>query len=418
MTGFGEGVKMKRYILGNTASVEAISRYACRSKVFLIALTALIGLLGCLGGSKLLSERLISPNDRTKRAAFAEMNALEIGSREKYLDIVKNTLRDENPDNRLLAVDSLGRMGPAAEVAIPDVIRLLSDEHDAVRLRAEKALAEIGSASIPFLVTALNHRDTKIRCSAADTLGIIGPEAEKAVSALAGMLGDQDYGVSHHAASALGYIGYASVSAIIHAVRGGGGQFLETALTSFSVLKADERIIRELVLLMRDQNENPAVRGFAAKALGKMQERAKEAIPDLVYVIGDTSNEVRSAAEWALVQMGIAAIPALGEMCANENPSMRVSAVRALGSIGPAAENAVPVLLQTMTDEDRIVRRETILALEKVQTSSRSAVKALIRVMDEDADGFVRLCAARVLNKIGTDDAKEAVYRFNKKAEQ
>ncbi len=404
---------MKKSIRDHAVSVEEFSRSAYRSAFSLTTLVVLIGLLGCFGGSKVLSERLISPNDRIKRAAFAEMNALEIASRGKYLDLVRNTLHDGNPGNRLLAVDSLGRMGSAAEAAIPDVIRLLADEHDGVRLRTEKTLAEIGSASIPPLVTALNQRDTRVRCSAADTLGVMGPKAEEAVSALAILLGDQDYSVSHHAASALGQIGPASVPAIIHSVRGGNGQLLDTALTSFSVLKHDERIIRELVLLVRDQNENPALRGFAAKALGKMQERAIEAIPDLAYAIGD--NDVRSAAEWALVQMGSAAIPALGERCADENPLIRTSAVRALGSIGPAAENAVPVLLQTMTDEDRIVRIETVLALEKVQTSSRSAVNALIRVMDEDADGFVRLSAARALNKIGTDDAKEAVSRFNKK---
>ncbi len=414
--GLGEnGANMKKGVRNSAASVGAYNRHVCQSTFSLAMLVALVGLLGCAGGSKLLSERLISPNDRTKRAAFAEMNGLEIGSREKYLYIVRNTLRDSNPDNRLLAVDSLGRMGPAAEVAIPDVIRLLGDEHDALRLRAEKTLAEIGSASVPHLIAALDHRSSMIRCSAADTLGIMGAKAEEAVPTLAGMLGDQDYNVSRHAASALGHIGPASVPAIIHSVRGGSGQLLEGALTSFSFLKADENIIQELVPLMRDQSENPAVRGFAAKALGKMQEKARGAIPDLAYAIGDKNNDVRSAAEWALVQMGAAAIPVLKEMCTDGNPLIRTSAVRAIGRMGPAAENAVPVLMQIMTDEDRVVRIESILALEKVQTSSRSAVKALIRIMDEDADDFVRLSAVRVLNKIGTDDAKEAVNRFNKK---
>ncbi len=413
---FRENAVVRERNKGNAQSTAATRKQIIQGDGFALAALFILGnLLSCAGGSMLLSERLASSNDRVKRSAFAEMNSLDIASRQKYLDIVKKTLLDGNPENRLLAADSLGHMGSSAEVAIPDLIMILDDEHDDVRQHAEKALAQIGGASIPALLNKLNHRDTIIRCSAADALGFMGPRAEAAVPALAVLLSGPDYEVSRHAANALGFIGPASVPALQHAARAGNSQTTDIALAAFSVLKADRETVRELVQMMGNANESPGLRGFAARALGKMQEKAQEAIPDLVHAIGDENNEVRIAVEWALVQMGTAAIPALREQLADANPQVRSRVVRTLGSMGPAAENAVPALLQAMTDGDRVVRTEAISALEKMQTSSRQAVKALIRVMDGDSDGFVRLSAARALNKIGTHDAKEAVIRFNRR---
>ncbi len=399
--------------LNTVVTGAACFTHIVQRTTLVLASFVIMGLfLGCTGGRALLSERLVSPDDRTKRAAFAEMNALEISSRERYLDIIKNTLRDGNPDYRLIAVDSLGSMGSAAEEAIPYIVRLLGDERGDVRQGAQKALVKIGSAAVPAVTAELNQRDTTIRCNAADVLGAMGPNAEAAVAPLVSLLDEPEYAVSGHAAAALGRIGPASVHAIMHAVGEGNISTIETPLAAFSYLEADQTVTRELVQSMENTNENPVVRGFAAKALGKMQDRARNAIPDLAGALSDENNDVSSSAEWALTQMGTAAVPALKGKLEDRNPKVRTRAVRAIGSMGPAAENASPAILQAMEDGDSVVRIEAISALEKMQITSRTAVRALIRVMDGDADRFVRLRAVRVLNKIGTSDAKEAVSRF------
>ena len=383
--------------------------------ILVLAVLILVNLLSCTGGNRLLSERLVSTNDRTKRSAFSEMNKLDIPSREKYLAIMKEMLRDKKPDNRVLAADSLGRMGPAAGEAVPDLIRVLNDEEASVHLRAVSALAEIGTAAVPALIAALNHQDTTIRCGAVDALGVMGPGAKGAVPALVILLSDQDYPLSRHSASALGLIGPAAVPALTQVAKSGNGRTIDTALTAFSVLKAEPGIVHKLVQLMADTNESPSVRSFSAKALGKMQEKAQEAMPELAHALDDDHNEVRIAAGWALVQMGPAAIPTLKDSLASTSPRERSGAANALGCMGPAADDAVPLLLQSTRDENPVVRVEAISAVEKIQTTSRSAVKALIRVLEEDPDGFVRLGAARALNKIGTYDAKDALDRYNKK---
>jgi HEAT repeat protein len=67
-----------------------------------------------------------------------------------------------------------------------------------------------------------------------------------------------------------------------------------------------------------------------------------------------------------------------------------------------------------MKDDDRTVRIDAILAIGKTRVTSDAVVRALIQVMETDKDEVVRLDAVRVLNKIETSEAKEAVNKFNK----
>jgi HEAT repeat protein len=191
------------------------------------------------------------------------------------------------------------------------------------------------------------------------------------------------------------------------------GRVTGMAETAFSYLNAGPNLIHELARLLGNNGEKPGVRAFAAKALGRMQEKARDAAPDLARALGDENSEVRSAARWALGRIGPTAVPALREALKNNNVQVRSGAASALGSMGPVAEDAVPALTQALRDEDPVVRIEAISALEKIQASSWAVVKELIRVLDRDKDDFVRLNAARVLNKIGTSEAKEAVSKYN-----
>jgi len=186
------------------------------------------------------------------------------------------------------------------------------------------------------------------------------------------------------------------------------------ASTAFANLKADAATVRELVQLMGNVKEDPAVRAFAAKALGYMPEKAQSVQSEIIRAMGDENNDLRTAARWALGQIGPKAIPALKEAMKDSNPRIRSGAAFALGSMGPAAEEAVPDLLRVMKDDDRTVRIDAILAIGNTRVTSDAVVRALIQVMETDKDEVVRLDAVRVLNKIETSEAKEAVNKYNK----
>lgn len=381
----------------------------------LAAFLFLAGMPHCAGPHGALSERLHSSDDRTKQSAVKELNALDSPSKKKHLGSLKKMLYDNNRDNQILAAESLGHMGPAAEEAVPDLVQILNEDNIVLRVSALKALGEIGTGAVPSLITILHHQDPVLRNSAVDALGSIGPGAKEAVPELALMLSEREHDTARHAASALGLIGPAAVPALIQVPGRGDPYATDRAVTAFANFKADPAVIHELAQFVANANADPGVRGFAAKALGTMREKAEEAIPDLARALGEENTDVRTAARWALGQIGPKAIPALREALKNSNPRVRFSAAFALGSLGPAAAEAVPSLLQAMKDEDRTVRINAILALGKTGVIAQVVVQALAQVLEADGDEVVCLDALRVLNTMGTPEAKEAVIRHNKK---
>ena len=383
----------------------------------LLAVMAVLALLThCAGMRGPLRERLISSDERTQRSAFKELDALDSVSKQKYLGTLKNMLYNKNPDTRIRASASLGRMGAAASEAVPDLAHVLSEDDDDLRLASIGALGRMGADAVPYLITVLNHPSPGVRRAASDALGSIGPEAKEAAQALSLLLGDQDRETAQRAAFALGKIGRDAVPVLVLVVKGGDRSAVDTAETAYSEGKVDSGVVQDLAKILGNSGEEARVRAFAAAVLGRMREQAKSALPALVRALGDEHVDVRSAARGALGRMGPTAIPALTEALKNDNPRVRSAAAAALGAQGPAAEEAVPALLRAFQDEDRTVRIDAILAVGKTRVTSRAVVQELIRVLEADKDDLVRLDALRVLNKMETSEAKEAILKYNKKA--
>jgi HEAT repeat protein len=396
-------------------------RYSIRRSVLRVGITAAalflaLNVLHCASTQQgPLRERMVSPDARTKESAFKEFDSLSPAAKRQYLEIMKSILQEGDPHNQVLAADALGRMGPDAEDAVPDLVRLLTVKNDTVRSRAGKALADIGAAAVPSLTAALKQPEPAMRVAAADVLGNIGPAAKEAIHDLALLLGDQEMEISRHAASALGRIGPAAVPELIEVARWRSRYATDMASSAFTNLKADAGTVRELVTLMENVKEDPAVRAVAAKALGYMPEKARGEMPELIRVLGDENNDVRTAARWALGQTGQEGIPALREAMKSGNPRIRSGAAYALGSMGPAAEDAIPDFIRALKDEDRTVRIDAVLAIGKTRVTSDAVVKALSQVLETDKDEVVRLDAVRVLSKMDSADAEEALARYHKK---
>jgi len=111
-------------------------------------------------------------------------------------------------------------------------------------------------------------------------------------------------------------------------------------------------------------------RFYAAEALGKIGEPAKEAVPALIKALGDEKAEkVRSNVAEALGKIGDAqAVPALIEALSDEVWGVRYSAARALGEIG---EPAVPALIEALSK----IGEPAAKALRKIRTPE--AMKAV-----------------------------------------
>ncbi len=245
------------------------------------------------------------------------------------------------------AVRALGKAGPTAKEAIPDLAGLMAFEyylgsHDQeIAKAAAKAMQDLGpadKASLPRLRALLKHENGGVRGAAAFQLGRMGPEAEAAVSDLRPLLSDDLYFAESAARGALVKIGSPA------AVRAFIGE----------LWSAEHRR-----------------RHSAALRLGEMGPKAKAAIPDLVRLLNDNGDRgpyVIPYAVFALGKIGPDAVPALLKKLGDKDGRSLLNAVRALREMGPGAKESVPAL-ETLAATHRVkaVRDEAKEALRAIR---------------------------------------------------
>ena len=131
--------------------------------------------------------------------------------------------RDAQSDQRGLAINTLGALGPIAQAALPALREISREPNANLRLQAASAMVQVGDTSaalaafsmvmrsgngrqvwvaatelatlgdttaVPVLVRSLSDSSFAIRSGAAAALGKMGPRARAAIPALATMLGD------------------------------------------------------------------------------------------------------------------------------------------------------------------------------------------------------------------------------------
>jgi len=105
-------------------------------------------------------------------------------------------LDDPDDDIRREAAASLGRQGPAAEIAQPALLDLLTGDADpGVRDAAGVALAQTGPAVLPSVITLLHVDDAELRLRAARIVGQLGRRATSAAPELRPLWDDPDAAV-------------------------------------------------------------------------------------------------------------------------------------------------------------------------------------------------------------------------------
>ena len=125
------------------------------------------------------------------------------------------------------------------------------------------------------------------------------------------------------------------------------------------------------------EDSNETTRHTAAKALAAIGSEAEAAIPALVKAIkreqskrSGTGSDTPSILSWlagnALAQIGPASLPALITLLSHEDRYVRLSAVNAVGNMGPQAKDAIPALSEALNDEDELVRQWVSVALERI----------------------------------------------------
>jgi len=146
-------------------------------------------------------------------------------------------------------------------------------------------------------------------------------------------------------------------------------------------------------------------RAEVLRSIGSFREDGASAVPDVAKALTDEDAQVRSAAAWALSQIGpasVAAVPALRAALTDPSLHVRCLAAIALREMGPRASEAIPSLVDALSDSQPAVRAAAAQALAAMGPAAKSAVGALTgRLTMPDEQSYVLRAVVVALGKIG-----------------
>jgi hypothetical protein len=146
-----------------------------------------------------------------------------------------------------------------AETAIPQFVAMLNDKALLTKGLAGMVLGKTGKPAIPALLTVLSQTNNIARALAAHALGENGTNAIHVRPNLEAMLSDRSIFVRLSAAGAVGKLG------------------------------GDPEIIVPVLLQCFHEGDD-GTRSYAIEVLSKLKERAKSAVPDLIYSLAVATN--------------------------------------------------------------------------------------------------------------------------------
>jgi HEAT repeat protein len=264
-----------------------------------------------------LLKSLVAKDVRLRRTAAYALGLVGPKAPEA-VPALTEALLDGESDVRALAAKALGRIGPEAKTAAPRLAAALKDKEAAVRIHAALALRQTDGRDdgLPVLTEALKAKEAHVREQACLALSGFGGKAASAVPALVELaLRDATPKVRSSAAEALGKIGPPAdvFDRLGAALKDEDEQVrLSVALALWGKGKASLRADLVTVATAALKSQSASIRKRAAVVLGEFGAEAREAVPALVEALRESDATVRQAAAAALRRVDPAAAARAG----------------------------------------------------------------------------------------------------------
>jgi len=310
--------------------------------------------------------------------------------------------KDNDVESKIAA--AIARVGPPSPQSIPGLLEVLTKRGDYTVVAFCDALVAIGAPAVPALVVALESSDRGARYRAAQALARMGPAAKAAVSALVTRIKVRDTYTDLMVDEALARIGTPSIPALMEAAQA-GDHYVQWHAGHALGQMGPEAVGYLTAALKKD---NPVLRAVAAEALGNIKPPARNAVPDIIAVMNDRSDDVRASACESLGRIGDSrAFGAVLAAVKDRNRLVRARAADALGTVGAASEETIKALIELLLDKDKLVRTSAAESLGQIGPKAHSAIPELERLSETDDDPLTREYSRDALKSIRMPEKKK-----------
>ena len=337
-------------------------------------------------------------HDEAEAVRRAAVESLAFFDDPRVLPMLVSSVEHASPAVRAGAASALARAD--APAAVDALVKALDDSDPWVRYLALRSLGSLGDVRVvPDVLAALQkERAPQVRLAAIDVLGRL--HAAEAWEVLDPLSRSSDADIGSTAIRALGHLDHPEVLSRLEAFLRAAESWQRTAAVAAATLRADVRVVQSLQWVAAADEDadvaDAAIQGLAriarrqdvqgseathalvaltgeplrreasVKALSELPARR---IGDLVRGLSDPAPEVRCAIVEALGRMQQpAASRSLESALADDHPSVRLAAIRALKNLG-TREPQRKLMTLVRTDPDAEVRRAAMLAASRTGES-------------------------------------------------
>jgi HEAT repeat protein len=301
-------------------------------------------------------------------------------------------------------------------------LRRPSSPSPLARTNAMIAIRQMGTNAVPYMVTMLRAKDSRLKAKCVDLLsrlrwvniqfrddylrredalrglGVLGPDARAAIPDVAKLLDDRRH--AQMAAYTLHQIGTEAAPVLVQALNS-TNTWARSQAAGFLGASGDAASVPSLIAALKDSDF--ITKSRAAHALSRFPEQAEVIVPALIGCLDDPYDTFRMNAARALGSFGEKAKPAfpnLMKMVTSTNYQEGTTAAAVLMRID--AEGAITAFIKNLESDDIEVRRTTAWALMITKAKGKPAVPALVKCL-KDPDSKLKQNAAVALREIGQE---------------